>query len=39
LDLETAVLRCLAKEPVKRWQSVDELLEVLSVVSTRADAA
>ncbi|MGD8895806.1 MAG: protein kinase [Acidobacteriota bacterium] len=39
LDLETAVLRCLVKEPTKRWQSVDELLEVLSAVSTRADVA
>jgi hypothetical protein len=27
------------KEPAKRWQSVDELLEALSAVSTRADAA
>jgi serine/threonine-protein kinase len=39
LDLETAVLRCLVKEPAKRWQSVGELLETLSAVSTRADAA
>jgi serine/threonine-protein kinase len=38
-DLEVAVLRCLVKEPAKRWQSVDELLEALSAVSTRADAA
>jgi serine/threonine-protein kinase len=39
LDLETTVLRCLVKEPAKRWQSVDALLEALSTVSTRADAA
>ncbi len=39
LELETAVLRCLVKEPAKRWQSVDELLEVLTAASTRADAA
>ena len=32
-DLEVAVLRCLVKEPAKRWQSVDELLEALSAVS------
>jgi serine/threonine-protein kinase len=38
-DLEVAVLRCLVKEPSKRWQSVDELLQALSAVSTRADAA
>jgi serine/threonine-protein kinase len=38
-DLEAVVLRCLVKEPTKRWQSVDALLEALSTVSTRVEAA
>jgi serine/threonine protein kinase len=40
-DLEDAVLRCLAKDPARRWQSVSELNEALNAVSTRTkvDAA
>jgi len=38
-DLEDAVLRCLAKDPARRWQKVCDLNEVLNAVSTRTDAA
>ena len=38
-DLEDAILRCLAKDPARRWQKVSELNEILDAVSTRADAA
>jgi serine/threonine-protein kinase len=38
-DLEAVVLRCLEKEPSRRWQRVGQLLEALNGVSTRADAA
>jgi serine/threonine-protein kinase len=37
--LEVAVLRCLQKDPERRWQSVSELAEALSAVSTGAEAA
>ncbi len=38
-DLEDAVLRCMAKDPAQRWQKVCDLNEVLSAVSTGAEAA
>jgi eukaryotic-like serine/threonine-protein kinase len=38
-ELELAVLRGLQKDPAKRWQTAGELLEALSAVSTRAEAA
>ena len=38
-DLEAAILRGLEKDPRRRWQSTDEILEVLSTVSSRAEAA
>jgi HAMP domain-containing protein len=38
-DLEVAVLRCLEKDPSRRFQGVGELLRALSAVSTRAEAA
>jgi HAMP domain-containing protein len=37
--LETAILRCLEKDPNRRWQSVSELARALSAVSTGAEAA
>jgi serine/threonine-protein kinase len=37
--LEVAVLRCLQKDPDRRWQSVSELARALSAVSTGAEAA
>jgi len=37
--LEAAILRCLEKDPDRRWQSVSELAETLSAISTGADAA
>jgi serine/threonine-protein kinase len=37
--LETAILRCLEKDPNQRWQSVSELARALSAVSTGAEAA
>jgi len=37
--LEVAVLRCLQKDPDRRWQSVSELAKALSAVSTGAEAA
>jgi serine/threonine protein kinase len=38
-ELEAAILKGLQKDPAKRWQSADELLEALSSVSAKADAA
>jgi eukaryotic-like serine/threonine-protein kinase len=38
-ELEAVILRGLAKDPAKRWQTTDELLDALSAVSTRAEAA
>jgi serine/threonine-protein kinase len=37
--LEEAILRCLEKDPARRWQKVDELVEVLNAVSTATEAA
>jgi serine/threonine-protein kinase len=37
--LDAAVLRCLEKDPARRWQKVDDLAEVLSAVSTGVSAA
>jgi len=38
-ELEALILKGLAKEPGKRWQTTDELLEALSAISTKAEAA
>ncbi len=38
-ELEAAILKGLQKDPAKRWQTTDEILEALSVVSTQAEAA
>ena len=38
-ELEVLILKGLAKDPAKRWQTTDELLEALSAISTKAEAA
>jgi serine/threonine-protein kinase len=38
-ELEAIVMKGLRKEPSKRWQKADELLEALSAISARAEAA
>jgi serine/threonine-protein kinase len=38
-ELEAAILKGLQKDPAKRWQTTDEILEALSAISTRAEAA
>jgi HAMP domain-containing protein len=38
-ELEAAILKGLQKDPAKRWQSADQILEALSAVSTRAEVA
>jgi len=37
-ELEALILRGLAKDPAKRWQTTDQLLEALSAISTKAAA-
>jgi serine/threonine protein kinase len=37
--LDRIILRCLQKDPARRWQSVSELAAALSAVSTGAEAA
>jgi serine/threonine-protein kinase len=38
-ELEAAILKGLAKDPARRWQTTDEVLEALSAVSTKTAAA
>ena len=38
-ELETVILRALEKDPARRWQGMDELLEALSAVSARTETA
>jgi serine/threonine-protein kinase len=38
-ELEAAILKGLQKDPAKRWQTTDEILEALSAISTKAEAA
>ena len=38
-DLEGAILKGLQKDPARRWQSAGEMLDALSAVSTKAEAA
>jgi serine/threonine-protein kinase len=38
-DLEAVILRCLEKDPAKRFPSVREILKALTAVSARAEAA
>ena len=37
--LEAVILRCLAKEPEQRYESCEAILEDLTAVSSKADAA
>lgn len=39
VELEAVILRALEKDPARRWQTTDELLDALSAVSSRAEAA
>ena len=38
-ELEAVILKGLQKDPAKRWQTTDEILEALSAISTRPEAA
>jgi serine/threonine-protein kinase len=38
-ELEAVILKGLQKDPARRWQTTDEILEALSVISTRSEAA
>ncbi len=38
-DLEATILRCLEKDPARRFQKVDEILESLTTISSRVEAA
>jgi serine/threonine-protein kinase len=38
-ELEAAILKGLEKDPARRWQSADEILEALSAISTKSEAA
>ena len=38
-ELEAAILKGLQKDPSQRWQTTDEILEALSAISTKAEAA
>jgi serine/threonine-protein kinase len=37
-DLQAVILRCLEKDPAKRFQTVDELTEALNTISDRQAA-
>jgi serine/threonine protein kinase len=39
VEMEAVILRCLEKEPDKRYNSVDAILEDLTTVSSKAEAA
>jgi serine/threonine protein kinase len=39
LELEAAIVKGLEKDPARRWQTADALLDVLSAISTKAEAA
>jgi serine/threonine-protein kinase len=38
-DLEAAILRCIEKDPGRRFQKVDEILDCLTAISSRVEAA
>jgi eukaryotic-like serine/threonine-protein kinase len=39
VDLEATILRCLEKDPNRRFQRVDEILDSLTAISSRVEAA
>ena len=39
LELEAAIVKGLEKDPARRWQTADALLDVLTAISTKAEAA
>jgi HAMP domain-containing protein/predicted Ser/Thr protein kinase len=39
VDLERIILRCLEKDPGRRWQTMDAVLTALGSVSSKGDAA
>jgi len=38
-ELEAVVVKGLEKDPARRWQTTDQLLDALSAISTKAEAA
>ena len=38
-DLEAVILRCMEKDPGRRFQRVDEVLDSLTAISSRVEAA
>jgi serine/threonine protein kinase len=38
-ELEAIVLRCLEKDPARRWQSVHDVLSALGAISAKLEAA
>jgi serine/threonine-protein kinase len=38
-ELEAAILRGLEKDPARRWQKAEDLLQALSAISAKAEAA
>ena len=38
-ELEAAIVKGLEKDPARRWQTADALLDALSAISTKAEAA
>jgi HAMP domain-containing protein/predicted Ser/Thr protein kinase len=38
-ELEAVILKGLSKDPAKRWQTTDEILDALSAISTRTEVA
>jgi len=37
--LETVILRCIEKDPARRYENVEAILEDLTIVSSQSDAA
>jgi len=39
IELEAVILKCLEKEPAKRFQKVNDILKELTAISSKAEAA